>query len=359
MGEGLRPVQVGILDAIASVSLHSSVLVVLAAGLFLATLMLRAQRLAARPQPTRHEGLSPVAARLARHRALARRARRARRKEQRTTMSQQHTRTETSGGFRIYWGRTILAALGLVALLGGAVTGVLAAVGTVTALVPLVCAGVLVASLLTLQVTAVIRRRRRRRARVEAALRQAMEADPQTAAARQSPTAQPQQASEYPARSASLARANEAGQQNAAQTSAAPFDALAPDATGQGGPDSLVKLDEDGLPDSAERVLAGGGAGPVENSAVFDQSEAPTAEHSWQPRQVPQPKYLVAEKADRPAAEPLEAPEKPAAKTPLRQPGDGAPRRDKTDESTEQAEATRRSSAGSMDLDTVLARRRA
>ncbi|WP_146338955.1 hypothetical protein [Nesterenkonia sp. NBAIMH1] len=75
---------------------------------------------------------------------------------------------------------------------------------------------------------------------------------------------------------------------------------------------------------------------------------------SWQPREVPKPKYVVAEKVERAEPEPLAKPQDPvpSADTKLKPAAGGGA-------VPEAAEPTREKRPSSMDLDKVLARRRA
>lgn len=334
---GLRPAGAGIMEMIPSLPIHSSFLIALIAGLFLAALMLRAQRLSAQTQTT--SGLTPRRARIARRRAQRRVHRRAPRTERRAQMTTTAgdspqpaaPRGTASTGITIHWGRTLLALVGLVSLLTATVTALLATFTTLTWAAPGISAAVFLLALVSLQVSAVLRRRRRRRARLEAAMREAMNPDVETLHRRYNATAQEQ---------------DRARQQ-------AIFDALSADERGVGGPDSLVKLDEDGLPDNAERLFS---AEDVQRrAAIFDQ--AGPVDMQWEPRDVPQPKYLAVEKAQRPEPAPEQATEQPKPKpeTKLRQPA--APAASSAQDSEEPAEDS--SAQEAMDLDAVLKRRRA
>lgn len=335
---GLPPQTAGILEMIPSLPIHSSVLIPLVAGLFLAALMLRAQRLTKQSgQQTR--GLTTRQARTARRRASRKRARSAGPNDRGTEMSRINAEEssrpgagaqETSPeGFRIRWGRTLLTAAGLLAIIGG--IGSAIAVPFVSALtwtVPAVFGAVLVASLISLRASAVVRRRAHRRARVERAMRDAMSPEPQVS------------------RDAPPTSAASAAPDDAEQQAAPPFNALNADEAGQGGPDSLVTLDEDGLPDSADRLFA------HRDAAVQHQHLSSTgarSEETWDVRSVPAAHYMVAAKAERPEPEPLQqqAPV-PSAGVKLKQ----------TAASPERA-AGGSDSQESINLDQVLQRRRA
>lgn len=365
---GPRSETVGVIESIPSLPIHSSVLFVVIAGLFLAALILRARRLPAQSQ--RAAGLTAGQARRARRR-VQRRMKRHRVPSadhepqnisgaevitlaREGTMSQTTQRSaERSGAeaaapqFRIYWGRTLLSITAVVALLVAITTAVLALAGPLAWTLPAISAAVFLLSMAGLQVSAAVRRRRKRRARVEHAIQAAMNADPRV----REQIAQRQ-------RSASAA-----GADLGITAESAPFDALSADTAGQGGPDSLVKLDEDGLPDNADRLFgeqaakapqtaAAGPAQPAAPAALFDQSTESST--TWEPREVPHPKYLVAEKAERAEPQPLEAPQSPApsADTKLKQPAaPAAPQSPPEDEAP--------AAPPSIDLDAVLKRRRA
>ncbi|WP_120002939.1 hypothetical protein [Nesterenkonia muleiensis] len=353
---GLRPLQAGIIEMIPSLPIHTSVLIPLVAGLFLAALMLRAQRLPRQPLP--QNGLTTRQARAARRRVQrGRRVRGTRTVNRGAQMSttvrtemKQNTNTDraaASAPFRIHWGRTALALLGVLALIGGAATAVAVPfVAALSWLVPAVCAGVLLFSLAGLQITAAVRRRAARRQRVERVMQEAMNTHPDIAA----DAAQRQRSAA--AAAAELGLGHHAQKDDGAQ---APFDALSAEPGGKGGPDSLISVDEDGLPTSAERLFTA--SSPVSQAVIFDQSQASesaevTPAESWNVREVPSAKYMVADKAQRPEPEPIEQ-EKPApaGEVKLKQHDAGTP------QSPEQsAEGARHES---MDLDKVLQRRRA
>lgn len=274
----------------------------------------------------------------------------------------------TNDTFTIHWGRTLVALVGLLALLTAPVTGVLAAAGPLAAAVPLTALGVFVLSLAVLRSMAVVRRRRRRRERIDAAMREAMYPQPEAA-----------------------------GQPAAASGAAAPFDALSSDERGVGGPNSLAgsasrsslnrlgeeselssrsaqsstqQVDEDGLPVEVERTFSATADQQTSDQPVPDQQTSAAAAHAqhaqsaqgtqgrWEPREVPRPKYLEAEKAERAMPEPLapEEPKRPAAEVRL-SPGAQAapPQPDAQRKAAEKPSAKNRS----MDLDEVLKRRRA
>lgn len=233
----------------------------------------------------------------------------------------------TDSTFTIRWGRTLVALVGVIALLTAAVTGVLAAAGSVLVAVPLTALGVFVLSVVTLRSMAVVRRRWQRRRRIESAMREAM----------------------YPDAEDSALRPAAVG---------APFDALSSDVRGVGGPNSLQQVDEDGLPMEVARTFE---QDPAEHAAAVEQArraaaqaEAAQPQSAWEPREVPKPKYLEAEKAQRPLPQPLAQEETKRPSTEVRlSPGAQAAPPQKTD----QKQKTEKSR--SMDLDEVLKRRRA
>lgn len=377
MALGPRPESAAVMESLPSLPIHSSLLFVLIAGLFLAALIIRAQRM---PMQPRHAaGLTRRQARTARRRVQRRRRRRrlrardgpdepvhrthdaevttdAREGTMRQNMQQATVsphaagsqRSAPAGRFRIHWGRTLLAAIAALGTLAGLGTVLAAWLTALTWSVPIICGVVVLLSLGALQVSAALRRRRKRRARVEHAFQDAINSQPQA-----------DESTELRQRSAV-----EAGAGLGITAESAPFDALTSDSSGHGGPDSLVSLDEDGLPQDAERLFGAGAhqtsptqPSGAEESAVFDQgsgsaSTGPAAA-SWTPREVPHPKYLVAEKVERAEPEPLVTPQEPApsADTKLKQPAAPAAPQDDEGESSVREE--------SIDLDAVLKRRRA
>lgn len=244
----------------------------------------------------------------------------------------------TDSTFTIRWGRTLVALVSVIALLTAAVTGVLAAAGSLLAAVPLAALGVFVLSLVTLRTMAVARRKRQRRERIESAMREAM----------------------YPDAESSAQRPDVPG---------APFDALSSDERGAGGPNSLQQVDEDGLPVEVERTFA---EAPAMDAAALQQAHRAAAQSDaaqsqqgvWEPREVPKPKYLQAEKAERPLPQPMEQEEakRPSTEVKLSPNAQAAPpQQDQPQQAepkkTEQKQKTEKSR--SMDLDEVLKRRRA
>ncbi|TLP76806.1 hypothetical protein [Nesterenkonia sphaerica] len=343
----LPPQLTGFIELIPSLPIHSSVLIPLVAGLFLAALILRAQRLPAQAGP-KGQGLTTRQARAGRRFVYRSRGLPgAERENKGKTMSRRHTHDDAAAdtpaaaapsapGFRIHWGRSILAATALLALLGGIGTAVAAPfLAGLSWAVPAICALVLVAALASLRVSAVVRRRTQRRQRVEQAMREAMGPPPQ-----QSPEA----VAQTDAASADV-RAGAAEQRRTG-----PFDALSGDRTGRGGPDSLVSIDADGLPESPERLF---GAHSSAQKSAQQQLESlrPSAAPAepWEVRSVPAAHYMVAAKAERPEPEPLEEPAPaPSSEVKLKQ----------SAASPEKPEV-RPAEEESINLDQVLRRRRA
>ncbi|GAA1454679.1 hypothetical protein GCM10009618_20960 [Nesterenkonia lacusekhoensis] len=325
---GLDRTEAAIINAIPSLPIHSSVLLVLVAGLFLAALVVRAQRVSARqPAPQKRRGLSARRARAARRGVQRLRRQVLERRERRANMT-----VTTDSTFTIRWGRTLVALVGVVALLTAVVTGVLAAAGSVLAATPLTALGVFVLSVVTLRSMAVVRRRRQRRRRIESVMREAMYPDAEDPALRPAPVG-------------------------------APYDALSSDVRGVGGPNSLQQVDEDGLPVEVERTF---GQTADEHAAAVEQARRAAAQGAaaqaaavqpqgaWEPREVPKPKYLEAEKAQRPLPQPLvqEEAKRPSTEVRLSPSAQAAP-----PQKTGQKQKTEKSR--SMDLDEVLKRRRA
>ncbi|WP_147383508.1 hypothetical protein [Nesterenkonia natronophila] len=346
----LRPQLTGIIEMIPSLPIHSSVLIPLVAGLFLAALILRAQRLPKQAE-RRNQGLTTRQARTARRYVYRSRGLRgAGRDNKGTQMSRINAEDTTQGnpgksarnsdGFRIYWGRSILAAVTLIAMIGGIGTAVAAPFLTgLTWVVPAVFAAVLLTSLASLRVSAVVRRRAGRRERVERAMRQAMNPEPQ--ATRHKP--ETVQSEVEPS-------AAEGSPRVAARRFTGPFDALSADESGKGGPDSLVTIDADGLPESADRLFGPEGS----PRQVADQESSPVrsgpgSAEPWEVRSVPAAHYMVAAKAERPEPEPLNEPAPvPSSEVKLK-PSAASPESPEVNPAPQQA----------INLDKVLQRRRA
>lgn len=406
--------QTTMLTVIPDLPIHSSVLFAFAAGLFLAALIIRAQRLPERPASpwTAARLMHPTITRLRRLRRprIPRRGRAERRapmseNTQRggasTALAAPETREapaasagepvveapaaatrEPTASFSVRWGRATVALLGVLALVTSVVTAVVAATGTITFTIPLIALLVFAAAVVGLRAMAVTRRRGERREQLDAALAEAMNPtlSSEEAAAQRRP--------HVPTTAHTL---------HAQQ--AAPFDAMISDARGSGGPRSLQEIDADGLPvDLAEtfgdqselqstparapqaaaqaapqrapqRALQATPAEPASQDTAHTVRTAYPAEASgqWRPREVPRPKYLDAEKVTRPLPEPLR-PEQPVPSGDVRlNRGDAEPAH--TAHATSAAEASqipafstaphRGSGQQALDLDAVLRRRRA
>lgn len=348
----IRLLPAGIIDMIPSLPVSTSILIPLVAGLFLAALVLRAQRLPARPLPD--EGLTARQARIARRRVQRSRTLRGVRKANKgTQMTENDDAATPTSDFRIYWGRTAVALLGLLALVGAVGTAIAAPfVASLTWLVPTLCAAVLVASLVTLQVMAAVRRRNVRHRRVERAMQEAMNARGETGV----DLAQRQRSATAAAAKLGIAEQSSAGAASAERTGERPFDAMTSDAAGKGGPDSLLSVDADGLPTDAERLFAASeseaGKASPEQKLLSDQSSAA----SWDPREVPSAKYMVAEKVDRPEPEPIQTQSPaPEGEVKLKQSAASA----HSPGAVRSSESPASAAPQSIDLDHVLRRRRA
>lgn len=347
------------IDSIPSLPIHSSALIVLIAGLFLVALMIRARRVSVR-QAARiavpHRGISAASAQVLRRvrRWPGTRVRRRPRREP-TTSVREDTHLIMSSSelpktavmhssatqrFTVHWGRTLLALALFGSFAGALVTAVLAMTGILGWIVPGVCAIVMTVSLVSLQITARVRRRQRRRASVNEALQDAMNAQGSTTSVMRGSTE------------------HRAGRNSEKVEAGAPFNALDRDAAGQGGPDSLIRHDEDGLADSAERVLGAEAAAQIKAGMEAAQQDSPSYQPpatgpQWAPESVPQPKYLLAEKVLRPEILPALAENAPSSQVKIQQPA--APAVDP--ELTE--EHSRVKSEQSLNISDALKRRRA
>lgn len=348
---GMEHTESAFLSAVQSLPIPSSALIALIAVLFLGTLVLRGQRQAshieamppssatAHPDTDRGATMSstddssrtgsiPASASSAEassagaSRAGSTDAAKARATGAETSPAEPGRSAQPgSGEFHLHWGRTLVALVGVLALLTALITGVLAPLTAIPAGLPLGATGVFLLSLAGLRTMAVLRRRSRRRARVQSAIEEAMN---------------PLQTQHWQHR-----------------PDAGLFDALSADQRGAGGPNSLQQIDEDGLPVGLERTF---GDEVQTSGPVLGEAGEPV--EPWQPRSVPRPKYLDLDKAQRQAPEALEVqtpapssevkltqqrfldPQTPVEKPAAAQPP-SAPKQD------------------SMDLDEVLKRRRA
>jgi hypothetical protein len=220
-----------------------------------------------------------------------------------------------TGQFRIRYGRTALALVGLVSLLTAFVSAVLLAFGLGAPALPLACAALTVGSVALLRWLAV----RDRKAKVNAAFRSAMSA----------PAPQPATAHVPPKPEAAPVRAE-----------SPLFDAEADKPKIK--PLTAVELREAAL---AVAVAAG-------DSSALQAAPGST----WDPVEVPKPVYVEAAKAERPAPEPLELPEAPKAtgKPSLKQGATAVPATAAPD-----AQQLSKAQSALSNLDDVLQRRRA
>ncbi|MHC6593604.1 hypothetical protein [Arthrobacter sp. C152] len=224
--------------------------------------------------------------------------------------------------FRIRYGRTALALVGLLSLVTLFISGVLLAFGLGSPALPLACAVLTPASVAVLRWLAV----RDRKAKVNAAFRSAMSAAP----ARRPEAAQaaPPKPEKAPARPESPLFDAEAGEPKIK-------------------PLTAMELREAAL---AVAVAAGDPSAAAASGAV--------AGTTWEPVEVPKPVYVEAAKAERPAPEPLELPEAPKAvgKPSLKQGAAGVPSAEAVAAAEQQLGKAQRALSN---LDDVLQRRRA
>ncbi|MBT2568438.1 hypothetical protein J7I84_18435 [Arthrobacter sp. ISL-85] len=231
--------------------------------------------------------------------------------------------TPPAAPFRIRYGRTALALVGLLSLVTAFISGVLLPFGIGSPALPLTCALLTVASVALLRWLAV----RDRRAKVNAAFRSAMSAPARRPEAVEIIPAKPEAAPARPERPLFDAEAGEHAVK----------------------PLTAVELREAAL---AVAIAAG-------DTTAATSTPAPPASTPWEPVEVPKPIYVEAPKAERPEPQPLELPEAPKAvgKPSLKQGASTAP----AAEAAAAAEAQQLSKAQSAlsNLDDVLQRRRA
>lgn len=232
--------------------------------------------------------------------------------------------TPAGAKFRIRYGRTALALIGLLSLATAFVSGVLLLFGLGAPVLPLACLGLTAGSVVLLRWLAV----RDRRAKVNAAFRSAMTAPPRQSKAAGNVPPRPEAAPARPDNPLFDAEAH--------QPKAKPLTA--------------VELREAAL---AVAVAAGD-----PSAAAAGAAGAAPASATWEPVEVPKPVYVEAAKAERPDPEPLELPESPKAvgKPSLKQGAAAAP-----PAGTAAADGPQLSKAQSAlsNLDDVLQRRRA
>lgn len=235
-----------------------------------------------------------------------------------------------AGAFRIRYGRTAIAFVGLLSFLTAIVAGVLGLFGIGNPWVPAVAFLTGVAAVVVLRRLAV----RDRRRKVSAAFRAAMGPSSDRTNHR-APAERP--AEETPASEPEKPREN------------ALFDAEAEAPKPK--PLTAVELREAAL---AVALAAGD-----ESAAAPIQSAAAAPDSSWEPVEVPKPTYVEAAKAERPAPEPLALPEAPKSvgKPSLKQGPAAAP--PAAPPNAAPAKPLTKAQSALSNLDDVLQRRRA
>jgi hypothetical protein len=223
----------------------------------------------------------------------------------------------TTGAFRIRYGRTGIALVGVAALLTAFVSGVLLLFGLGTALVPIAGLALFVGAVALLRFLAV----RDRKIRMNAAFRSAM-----SAPVRRQPHSTPAAPTTQPL----------------AQPESRLFDAEAH----QPKPKPLTAME---LREAALAVAVAAG------DASAAAASLKPADTTWEPVDVPKPVYVEAAKAERPAPQPLDLPEAPKAvgKPSLKQ---GTPA---TAPAAASAKPLTKAQSALSNLDDVLQRRRA
>jgi hypothetical protein len=227
--------------------------------------------------------------------------------------------------FRIRYGRTALALVGLLSLVTAFISGVLVAFGVGSPALPLLCTVLAVASVALLRFLAV----RDRKAKVNAAFRSAMTA----------PTRRPEPAGAIPPK-----------------PEAAPARPESPLFDAEAGEPRIKRLTAVELREAALAVAVA--AGDASAAAVAATTPAGTP---WEPVEVPKPVYVEAAKAKRPEPEPLELPEAPKAvgKPSLKKGAAGAPAAEAAEAQQLSAEQLTKAQSALSNLDDVLQRRRA
>ncbi|MFC4394876.1 MULTISPECIES: hypothetical protein [Micrococcaceae] len=226
--------------------------------------------------------------------------------------------------FRVRYGRTALALVGLLSLVTAFISGVLLPFGVGSPALPLTCTLLTVASVALLRWLAV----RDRKAKVNAAFRSAMSA----------PARRPEDAVVVPAKPEVAPVLPESTL----------FDAEAGQAKVK--PLTAVELREAAL---AVAVAAG-------DTSAAAPSVIPVGT-PWEPVEVPKPVYVEAAKAERPEPEPLELPEAPKAvgKPSLKKGAAGAPSAEAGEAEQLSAQQLSKAQSALSNLDDVLQRRRA
>jgi hypothetical protein len=226
------------------------------------------------------------------------------------------------GTFRIRYGRTAIALVGLLSLATAFVSGALLLFGLGVPALPLACVALTIGSVVLLRWLAV----RDRRAKVNAAFRSAMTAPPRKSEPAGNVPPKPESAPAKPDNPLFDAEAH--------QPKVKPLTAM--------------ELREAAL---AVAVAAGDPSAAAAGAAA-------SASATWEPVEVPKPVYVEAAKAERPEPEPLELPAAPKAvgKPSLKQGAAAAPAA--AAPAPESAQLSKAQSALS-NLDDVLQRRRA
>lgn len=284
--------------------------------------------------------------------------------------------TSTPAPFRVHYGRTAVALLGVVALLTLLIGGVLALVGVVSAGVPLVAVLVFAGCVVLLRALAI----RARRKRVDAAFHAAMGSEAAAEAARfpGAGSSDPERSahgldasvpvsgvvplggavqvsSAVPAHSAVSVRTDAvvAGprQDQPQETPARMDDVFDAEAADDAAAATVVAV---GRPFNAAELRSAALAVAAQGRAAAAAAHGEPEAEPWQPVDLPAPAYVDAPKAGRPAPQPLELPEspKPAARTSIK----ASEAAGKADES---AGTTPRNTTALGNLDDVLQRRRA
>ena len=229
-----------------------------------------------------------------------------------------------AGAFRIRYGRTAIALVGLLSLVTAFVSGVLLIFGLGAPVLPLACLALTFGSVVLLRGLAV----RDRRAKVNAAFRSAMTAPARRPAAAGNVPPKPEAAPAKPDNPLFDAEAH--------QPKVKPLTAM----------------------ELREAALAVAVAAGDSSAAAAGAAAAASASATWEPVEVPKPVYVEAAKAERPDPEPLELPASPKAvgKPSLKQGAAAAP-----PAAPAAAEGPQLSKAQSAlsNLDDVLQRRRA
>jgi hypothetical protein len=228
--------------------------------------------------------------------------------------------------FRIRYGRTALALVGLLSLVTAFISGVLVAFGVGSPALPLLCTGLTIASVALLRFLAV----RDRKAKVDAAFRSAMSAPERR---------RPDPAEALPPK-----------------PEAAPMRPESPLFDAEAGETKIKRLTAVELREAALAVAVAAG----DTSAAAAAPAAP-AGTPWEPVEVPKPVYVEAAKATRPEPEPLELPESPkaAGKPSLKKGAAGVPAAEGTEAQQLSAQQLSKAQSALSNLDDVLQRRRA